>query len=101
MMATNLGRYIITEPATSREFRELLREAIDDGSRVIRITMSGVDDETTSQDEFRLIQSRYSQLSVEYIGKLSDHGTATVIAMTHTDFSDAPAQLTITRRATP
>ena len=100
-MASSLGRYKITSPATSRDLREMLDAAINEGSRTVRLSLSDIDTHEIIDTEFTLGQARYRAMSAEYIGKLSDHGAATISAMTHTDLSGTPAQLTLVRRPTP
>jgi hypothetical protein len=100
-MAASLGRYVITSPATSRELREHLDAAINEGSRTAGLALSDLDTHETLQIEFTLVQARYRDMSAEYIGKLPDQGAATITAMTHPDLSDTPARLTLVRRPTP
>lgn len=100
-MASSLGRYIITSPATSQELRDMLDAAIDEGSRTVRLSLSDIDTHETAETEFTLTQARYRDMSAEYIGKLPDQTAATIIAMTHTDLSSTPARLTLVRRITP
>lgn len=100
-MAAGLGRYTITSPPTSRELRDLLDAAIDDGSRKVRLVLADIDTHETLETEFTLGQVRFHNMSAEYIGKLNDHGVATIIAMTHPDLKDTPARLTLVRRPAP
>lgn len=100
-MAASLGRYTITSPATSRELRDVLDAAIDEGSRTARLVLTDIDTHETFEIEFTLIQARYRDMSAEYLGKLPDQSAATINAMIHPDLSDTPARLTLVRRNTP
>ena len=100
-MAPNLERYTLTFPETSRSLRHAMRAAIDDGSRRIEIVLFDEISLSVVAAEFRLRQTRYGDVTTEYLGELSDHGIATIIAETHPDLEATPARLTLARRPTP
>lgn len=100
-MASSMGRYIISSPATSFEVRELLRAAEDDGNSTVPLTASDATTHETLEIEFMPTQMRPRGMSTEYIGMLADGGIASIMVMTHPDLSDTPAQLTLVRRITP
>lgn len=100
-MAPKLERYTITSPETSQSFRDTLRITIDDGSRTLDLVLTDTHTQDTVKAEFRLRQTRYRDMSTEYIGELSGHGIASIIVMTHPDMTDTPARLTLARRHTP
>ena len=56
-MAAGLGRYTITSPPTSRELRDLLDAAIDDGSRKVRLVLADIDTHETLETEFTLVRT--------------------------------------------
>jgi hypothetical protein len=99
-MASSVGRYIIVSPATSQLLREILDDAIDNGSRTINITAAH-EDGAKIDAIFTLTQARYRDMHAEYLGELHDNGVATIVAMTHPDLGDTPARLTLVRRDTP
>ena len=100
-MAPDQGRYIISSPASSAEIRDALQEAIDNGSRTVQLTCTDTESQETVMFEFKLVQTRYREMSTEFLGALSDHSIATIIAVTHPDLSSTPARLTLSRRTTP
>lgn len=100
-MAASLGRYTITSPATSKELRDQLDAAIDEGSRTARLVLSDIDTNGTFEVEFTLIQAQYRNMSAEYVGKLADQSAATITVMIHPDLNDTPARLTLVRRTAP
>ena len=100
-MAPKLERFTITSPETSQSFRDTLRVSIDDGSSKMELILSDTHTHQAVKAEFRLRQTRYRDMSTEYIGELVGHGIASIIVMTHPDLSDAPARLTLARRHTP
>lgn len=100
-MAPDQGRYIISSPASSVEIRDALQEAIDNGTRTVQLTCTDTETQETVMFEFKLVQTRYREMSTEFLGKLPDHSTATIIAVTHPDLSSTPARLTLARRSTP
>jgi hypothetical protein len=100
-MAPGMGRYLISSPATSAELRDALQAAIDAGTRTVPLSCTDIDSQETAQFEFRLVQTRYREMSTEFLGTLADQSTATIVVMTHPDLSSTPARLTLARRHTP
>ena len=93
-----LARYTVKQPANSRQTRDALRTAEDSGENIILLT--AIDKETDEQIEtnFSLVSTRHRAMISEYLGDLSDGGTATLLVWTHSDLIEAPAVLTLVRR---
>lgn len=100
-MASTVGRYTISSPATSQLLREALDEAINTGSRSLELTATDIDTGEEVSLVFTLTQARYREMSAEYVGELQDKGVATIVAFTHSDLGHTPARLTLVRRDTP
>ena len=100
-MAPHLERYEILSPHTSRSLRIEMRKVIDDGSRTLELQLKNTTSAKTFVARFELRQTRYGIMSTEYFGELIDHGIATITVMSHSDLSDTPARLKLSRPPTP
>lgn len=99
-----LVRYLVTSPATSKEFVSAIREAIDNGSRTVTFAAKDTLTNEAIASIFTLRRSHYDtsdSVLARYTGTLDDNSIATISAYTHPDMSDTPAQLTLVRQSAP
>ena len=93
-------RFIVVEPPTSSEVKMRVREAIDDGSMELDLTLVPQFNETSPEEKvrFRLSQSRYRGMSNEYLGDLvGERGVITLRVYTHKDLVHHRATATMIR----
>lgn len=95
-------RYHITSPATSREFTQRMRAAIDDGSYRIPIVAQLIEGIEQIETCFTLHGSHYGdRLMKRYSGKLDTGELVTISVHTHVSYENTKAQLALNRQTAP
>ncbi len=91
-------RRVVCDPPTSREVTERVRAAIDNGGRIVLLTLDdGTDDGTVIRMSIR--RTTYRDVTTEIIGELTPTGgMISLTVTTHPDLSDSPANATLVCR---